>query len=49
MLSRLPFILETAEQAENTHRGWLVVAIAVLVLIARHAVIAFLSRSDRRR
>ncbi|MHC4953729.1 MAG: hypothetical protein ACYTGZ_07550 [Planctomycetota bacterium] len=49
MWSRLPFILETAEQAEHTDRGWLVIAVVVLVLVARHAVIAFLSRSDRRR
>ena len=49
MLNRLSWILEIAEQPPREHRGWLVIAVVVLMLVARHAVIAFLSRSERRR
>jgi len=49
MLSRLTWFLEIAEQQPREHRGWLVIAVVVLFLLARHAVIAFLSRSERRR
>jgi len=49
MLNRLPWILEIAEEPAHEHRGWLVIAIVALLLVARHAVIALLSRSERRR
>ena len=49
MLNRLSWILEVADQPPREGRGWLVIAIIVVLLIARHAVIGFLSRSERRR
>jgi len=42
-------ILEAAEQAPAENRTWLVIAILVLILIARHLVISFLSRTEKRR
>ena len=49
MLNRLSWILEVAEQPVRESRGWLAIAIVVLLLITRHLVIEFLSRSERRR
>jgi hypothetical protein len=49
MSNHLAWFLEVAEQQPRESRGWLVVAILVALLVARHAVIAFLSRSERRR
>jgi hypothetical protein len=43
---RLPWMLEAAS---NGDREWLVIGFIVLLLLLRHAVIVFLSRSDRRR
>ena len=40
------WLLDTASDGD---RKWLVLGILVLLLVLRHAVIAFLSRTNRRR
>jgi hypothetical protein len=37
------------ESATNGDREWLAIGIIVLILILRHLVIAYLSRSEKRR
>ena len=49
MWNRLTWILEIADEPARDHRGWLVIAVIVLLLILRHAIIAVLSHSERRR
>ena len=49
MWNRLNCFLEIAEESASDHRGWLVIAVIVLLLVLRHAVIALLSYSERRR
>ena len=49
MWNRLHWILEIAEEPASDHRGWLVIAVIVLLLVLRHAIIALLSHSERRR
>jgi len=49
MLNCLPWILEVADRAPRENRGWLVIAVIVLLLVLRHVVISLLSRTDRRR
>ena len=48
-MTALETILESASQAKPLDGEWIAVAIVVLLLILRHAVIAFLSRSEKRR
>jgi len=43
---RPEWFLDTAPDSE---RKWLALGILVLLLVLRHAVIAFLSRSEKRR
>ena len=49
MSNRMSWFLEIAEESASDHHGWLVIAVLVLVLVLRHAVIAVLSHSERRR
>ena len=42
-------ILEVAEQSSGDDNAWLAIAIIVLILIARHLVISFLSQTEKRR
>ena len=48
-MTRLPWILDTAARAGSVDREWLIIGIFVLLLVLRHGVIAFLSRSEKRR
>lgn len=49
MIDTIRWFLETAEQPPTEHRGWLVVAVFVLLMVLRHLVIALLSHSEKRR
>ena len=45
-MTNWPWLLESAS---NGDRKWLAIGILVLILILRHLVIVFLSRSEKRR